>query len=203
MVRLLQDVEADLFDAVLVMDYDRLSRGDLEAQGKIRRIMKNSVTKVITPTKVYDFNNEEAELINDIEGVFSRREYRMIRKRLNRGKKRGAKNGNWTNGKPPYPYVYNPLTKTLDVDPDKLIIYELIKKRHFEGNPCYRIAWELNRMGVEPPGKPRRLDKPISWSENAVHRILTSEIHLGYVIYGKTSGSGHKNKRTAPLMEKP
>ncbi|MUG73847.1 MULTISPECIES: recombinase zinc beta ribbon domain-containing protein [Paenibacillus] len=53
------------------------------------------------------------------------------------------------------------------------------------------------------PGKPRRLDKPISWSENAVHRILTSEIHLGYVIYGKTSGSGHKNKRTAPLMEKP
>ncbi|MUG73848.1 hypothetical protein GNP93_24900 [Paenibacillus validus] len=113
MVRLLQDVEADLFDAVLVMDYDRLSRGDLEAQGKIRRILKNSVTKVITPTKVYDFNNEEAELINDIEGVFSRREYRMIRRRLNRGKKRGAKNGNWTNGKPPFPYVYNPLTKTL------------------------------------------------------------------------------------------
>ncbi len=109
----LQDVEADLFDAVFVMDYDRLSRGDLEAQGKIRRILKNSVTKVITPTKVYDFNNEEAELINDIEGVFSRREYRMIRRRLNRGKKRGAKNGNWTNGKPPFPYVYNPLTKTL------------------------------------------------------------------------------------------
>ncbi|WP_186446242.1 recombinase family protein [Paenibacillus cremeus] len=207
MVLLLQDVENDLFDAVLVMDYDRLSRGDLEDQGRIRRILKNTDTKVITPTKVYDFNNEEAELINDIEGVFSRHEYRMIKKRLNRGKKRGAKSGNWTNGKPPYPYVYNPLTKTLDVDPIRLPFYELIKKRFFEGIPCYRISWELNSMGVEPPGKPRgRKDGSTStpaWSENAVYRILTSEVHLGYVIYGKTSGSGHKNKRTAPLTEKP
>jgi site-specific DNA recombinase len=203
MVRLLQDVEADLFDAVLVMDYDRLSRGDMEDQGKIRRILKNTDTKVITPSKVYDFNNEEAELINDIEGVFSRHEYRMIKKRLNRGKKRGAKNGNWTNGKPPYPYVYNPLRKTLDVGPDKLPFYELIKKRHFEGIPSYRIAWELNRMGVELPGKPRKIGQPASWSENAVYRILTSEIHLGFIIYGKTSGSGHKNKRTARLMAKP
>jgi site-specific DNA recombinase len=33
------------------------------------------------------------------------------------------------------------------------------------------------------------------WTETAVHRIIISEVHMGYVIYGKTSGSGHLNKK--------
>jgi site-specific DNA recombinase len=53
--------------------------------------------------------------------------------------------------------------------------------------PSYEIAWELNRLGFKTP-----LNK--LWSENTVYRILTSEVHLGKVIYGKRSSSGIKNK---------
>ena len=45
-----------------------------------------------------------------------------------RGKLQGTKAGKWTNGRPPFPYVYNRLTKELDVDPDKVKVYELMKR---------------------------------------------------------------------------
>lgn len=195
MVKLLKDVENDLFDAVLVADYDRLGRGDMEDQGRIKRIFRQSSTYIITPSKLYNLSNDNEELMIDFEGLMARYEYKMIKKRLQRGKKLGAKLGLWTNGKPPLPYVYNRITKTLEVDEEKLKVYNLIKQRFFDGKPCYEISWELNKMGIPSPGGKL-------WSENAVRRILISEVHLGQVIYGKTTGSGHKNRKVDPLTQK-
>uniref|UniRef100_UPI0034D79431 recombinase family protein n=1 Tax=Bacillus wiedmannii TaxID=1890302 RepID=UPI0034D79431 len=93
MVRLLSDVSQKLYDAVLVVDLDRLSRGDLEEMGRISRVFRDSKTIVITPTKTYDFNNEEQALINNFEMVFANHEFRMIRKRMIRGKQQGTKAG--------------------------------------------------------------------------------------------------------------
>ena len=94
MVRLLNDVSQKLYDAVLVVDLDRLSRGDLEEMGRIGRIFKDSKTIVLTPTKTYDFNDEEQALINNFEMVFANHEFRMIKKRMLRGKLQGTKAGN-------------------------------------------------------------------------------------------------------------
>jgi site-specific DNA recombinase len=126
MLQLLKDVEQDLYDAVLVVDIDRLSRGDFEEIGRIRRVFRESNTLVLTPTKVYDFNNDDQDVMTDIEMVFANYEYRMIKMRMIRGKKQGAKAGKWTNGTPPYPYVYNRITKELEVDPEK--VYNLYEK---------------------------------------------------------------------------
>ena len=79
MVHLLNDVSQKLYDAVLVVDLDRLSRGDLEEMGRIGRIFKDSKTIVLTPTKTYDFNDEEQALINNFEMVFANHEFRMIK----------------------------------------------------------------------------------------------------------------------------
>ena len=63
----------------MVVDLDRLSRGDLEEMGRISRVFRDSTTLVITPTKTYDFNNEDQALINNFEMVFANHEYRMIK----------------------------------------------------------------------------------------------------------------------------
>ncbi len=191
MVRLLSDVSQKLYDAVLVVDLDRLSRGDLEEMGRISRVFRDSKTIVITPTKTYDFNNEEQALINNFEMVFANHEFRMIRKRMIRGKQQGTKAGKWTNGRPPFPYVYNRLTKELDVDPDKVKVYELMKKMFLEDmKATYEIAWKLNELGF-------KTNRNNYWYENTVRRILKNEVHLGKVVYGKTSGSGSKKKLNA------
>ncbi|MCU5460665.1 recombinase family protein [Bacillus cereus] len=191
MVRLLSDVSQKLYDAVLVVDLDRLSRGDLEEMGRISRVFRDSKTIVITPTKTYDFNNEEQTLINNFEMVFANHEFHMIKKRMLRGKQQGTKAGKWTNGRPPFPYVYNRLTKELDVDSDKVKVYEFMKKMFLEDmKATYEIAWKLNELGF-------KTNRNSYWYENTVRRLLINEVHLGKVVYGKTSGSGSKKKLNA------
>jgi len=196
MVQLLTDVERQLYDAVLVMDLDRLGRGDYLDQARIRKTFSDSQTLIVTPQKIYDASNDEEDLIWDIEAIFARQEYKMIKKRLIRGKIRGAKSGHWTNGKAPFPYKYNAETKRLEIDEQKIETYNLIKEKFINGMTTANIAYELNRLGIPSPGGKL-------WSENAVYRVVSSEIHLGRVLYGKTKGSGHKRKKTAPLTLLP
>ena len=58
MLRLLQDVEEGRFDAVLVMDLDRLSRGRMKDQGIILDAFRDSGTLVVTPEKTYDLSDD-------------------------------------------------------------------------------------------------------------------------------------------------
>ncbi|KUO95796.1 recombinase family protein [Ferroacidibacillus organovorans] len=194
--RLLKDVENDFYDAVVVMDYDRLSRGDKEDRARVEKILKLSNTLVVTPTRVYDLNDEDQELITDIEGVFARYEYRMIKKRFQRGKKIGARLGHWTNGPAPFPYLYNSEARSLEPDPEKLDIYNFIKQRLLSGATCAAVCWELNRMGVPSP-------KGKLWQESVLYRLALNEVHLGRIVYGKTSGGLHKNRKTAPFRVNP
>ena len=52
--RLLEDVNAGMWDGVLVMDVDRLGRGDSIDQGVIMQSFLYSSTLIITPDKIYD-----------------------------------------------------------------------------------------------------------------------------------------------------
>lgn len=51
MLRLLQDVEDGKYEAVLVMDLDRLSRGRMKDQGIILDTFRDSGTLIVTPRK--------------------------------------------------------------------------------------------------------------------------------------------------------
>ena len=54
MQQLLREVEAGMWDGVLVMEVERLARGDTIDQGTVSRAFQFSDTKIITPLKVYD-----------------------------------------------------------------------------------------------------------------------------------------------------
>ncbi|MGM9988302.1 MAG: recombinase family protein [Bacillaceae bacterium] len=195
MQKLLDDINDDLYDGVLVVDKDRLSR-ESTGQALINKTLMDNDCLIITPNKIYDLNNESDILMSEVEDLFARIEYRAISKRFRRGKRRGAKMGNWVNGTPPFPYRYNAETKGLDVDEEKTKWYRFMIDQFFAGKPFYEIAWELNRMGI-------KTQKGGNWHENGVRRILLSEVHLGRIIYNKSEGSGHKNKKAKKLIFKP
>jgi site-specific DNA recombinase len=193
MSRLMRDLQDDLFDAVLVVDIDRLSRGDDVEQGQIKRLLSKTNTLVITPQKIFDFENDMDETIYDFHTFLARQEYRMIKKRLNRGKKLGSRKGDWTNGTPPFPYEYEKWRdkynqKGLVVNDDKNLIYQYMKQLALNNVPNIEIAWELNKQGFPSP-------KNKLWSGMTVSRILQDETHLGKVISNKSMGDAHKNKR--------
>lgn len=189
---LLRDLELDLYDAVAVVDIDRLGRGGDRDWAEIEEIFRKAEIYIITPEKIYNWENESDEFEIDIKKFLARMEYKQTTKRLRRGKIMGAKQGKWTNGRPPYPYIYNRAEQKLEVDREKEKVYRQIIDRALEGETAENIAWDLNRMHVPSPGGS-------TWSNVAVYRLLKDMTHLGKIVIGKTSGGGHKNKKTKPL----
>lgn len=193
MQELLQDLRRNLYDAVLVVDYDRLCRGDKEDQAIIEKTFAETNTFIITPQKIYDLNNESDALLTDVQGLLARFEYQQIKKRFQRGKIIGVKMGHWTNGPAPFPYIYVPIKKKLIVDESKRFLYQEIKIRVLNGESLSSIRFDLNLRGY-------RTNRGNLWTENAIHRIMTNPTHKGHVVHGKTSGSGHKTKNVKPLV---
>jgi DNA invertase Pin-like site-specific DNA recombinase len=82
MMELLQEVERGLYNAVLVMDMDRLGRGNMREQGIILETFQKSGTKIITPRKVYDLQDEFDEEYSEFEAFIARKELKIITRRL-------------------------------------------------------------------------------------------------------------------------
>lgn len=208
--KLLEDVQEGLYDAVAVVDIDRLGRGDIQDRGIINTAFLQSDTLIIEPNKIYNLQNDSDDLMVEVKGMIARQEYKQIVKRLTMGKKIGSKLGNWTNGIPPYPYVYERWLdnksgrekyneKGLVVDEDKLEIYRYIIDSIVEdGKSPNEIAWELNKKKIPSP-------RNGIWHGLTVYRLAIDETHLGKIITNKTLGDGHKNKKpnAKPLTRIP
>ena len=93
MLRLMEAVSGGKYDAVLVMDMQRLGRGGMYDQGLILDTFKGSETLIVTPDRIYDLTQEMDEQAAEMETFLSRGEYRMITKRLRRGTLQSVQNG--------------------------------------------------------------------------------------------------------------
>ena len=59
--KLLKEIETGSIDGILVVEVERLTRGDAKDQGTVAQALKYSDTKVITLNKIYDPNSDEDE----------------------------------------------------------------------------------------------------------------------------------------------
>lgn len=181
---LLKDIESQMFDAVIVFDYDRLGRGNATDQDTISRIFRRSNTLIITayPFTVLDPNDERDEETMEFKGFLARREYKMITKRLSGGKKFGLRLGRWSNGVAPYGYEYEPEIKSLIVNEEQAKVYkELMKEPFLNGDSSYDIAWNLNKKGILSPRNGK-------WHPETIRNLLMSEVHMGWIVSNKTEG---------------
>ena len=76
--KLLEAVGNELYAGVLVVDLERLARGNSADQAYISQVFQFSSTKIITPAKTYDPNNEYDEDFFEFGLFMSRREYKTI-----------------------------------------------------------------------------------------------------------------------------
>lgn len=88
MQKLLKAVEMGLYTGVPCIELERLSRGDGADRQRILKAFQFSDTKIITLTKTYGLAGDDSFDGEFFEfGLFmSRREYKMIKKRLYRGR---------------------------------------------------------------------------------------------------------------------
>ena len=162
---LLQEVEDGMWAGVLVVEVERLARGDTIAQGVMAQAFKYSNTKIIPPLKVYDPANEFDEEYFEIGLFMSRREYKTINRRLVRGRNASAKEGKWVSGVTPYGYervrikgdkgwTLRPVEEHAD---NVRFIFRLYTSGVEAENGVvrqlgtYTISKRLDQMGVAPP----------------------------------------------------
>ena len=105
MQQLLSEVEQGIWSGVLVVEVERLARGDTKDQGVVAQTFKFSDTKIITPMKVYDPQNEFDEEYFEFGLFMSRREYKTTTRRLQGGRVASVKEGKYVGNIPPFGYI--------------------------------------------------------------------------------------------------
>ena len=130
MQQLLQDIENGLWDGVLVTEIERLGRGATIDQGIISQVFSLSGCKIITLNKTYDPNDEFDEEYFEYGLFQSRREYKAITRRQQRGTIQALTDGKWVYNKPPYGYRIVKLQQEkgykLEIIPEQAEIIKLI-----------------------------------------------------------------------------
>lgn len=195
MQKLLADVETGEYAGVLVMEVPRLARGNTRDQGIVAETFQYSGTKIITPDKIYDPADEADEEYFEFGLFMSRREYKAINRRLQRGRMASLQEGKFIAGTAPYGYqrVRLPHQKgyTLEPIPELADIVQEIYHLYTVGEPrpdgtavpigSYGIANLLNARNIQSPGG-------IQWTATAVRDILKNPTYAGYVRWSYRPG---------------
>lgn len=104
MQEVLNKIESNDIKAVLCIEIERLARGNTIDQGIIAQAFKYSNTKIITPHKIYDLDNED-DLAYFEDGLYQSRKYLLYTKRiLKRGRIRSVQDGKYIGSTAPYGY---------------------------------------------------------------------------------------------------
>ena len=180
---LIKDCYAGKYRGIIVVEVTRLSRG---SQGDAQIIMdclkyanRNSGILVVTPTKVYDVaHNHDDEEYMEFELFMSRREYKMIKKRMDRGRKQAVVEGNYMGSYRPYGYdiLKTKTSRTLIENEDEAPIVRQIfewtvKKNLTPGT----IARKLTSMGIPT------YQGDSEWSTATIKTILCNPTYTGKV----------------------
>lgn len=188
MQQLLSEVEQGAWDGVLVMEVERLARGDTIDQGIVAQTFKFSDTKIITLMKTYDPTNEYDEEYFEFGLFMSRREYKTINRRLQRGRVASVKEGKYVGNKTPYGYTRKKLEHDkgyiLIPDPDRAPVVKMIFDLYVNGaqqsdgsikeTGVSRIVRSLNEMKIPPA-------RGDIWVNATIQGMLRNPVYLGKI----------------------
>ncbi len=188
MQRLLSEVGQGVWDGVLVMEVERLARGDTIDQGIVAQSFKYSDTRIITPNKTYDPNNEIDEEYFEFGLFMSRREYKTINRRLQRGRAAAVKEGKYVGNKTPYGYRRVKLEHdtgfTLEPVPDEAAVIRLIFDLYTSGEmlpdgTSRRLGVALIARRLNAMRAPTKTGG--QWVPVSVRDILINPVYAGKV----------------------
>lgn len=183
MQKLLKDVENEKWTGVLVVEVERLARGDTADQGRVSKAFKYSHTKIITPVKTYDPDNEFDEEYFEFGLFMSRREYKTINRRLQRGREISVSEGKFVGNIAPFGYMRVKLKDskgyTLSINQDEApIVKEIFRLYTFESNTIGSVVKKLNDMNLKP-----RISN--EWTISSVKDILSNPTYIGKIVWNR------------------
>lgn len=174
--KVLARIEDPAVEGVLVVEPQRLSRGDLEDCGRLINSFRFSSTQVGTPMMIYDLTKKMERKFFQDELLRGRDFLEYTKEILLRGRiaavKRGCYIGNYA------PYGYNKIMigkdHTLEPNEDADVVRMIFEMYTREGLTPGRIAQRLSSMGIKAP----RGEK---WSKDTIRVIVRNVHYIGKV----------------------
>lgn len=179
MQRLLNDVQDGRWTGVLVMEIERLARGDTIDQGIVAQTFRYSRTLIITPQKTYDPANEFDEEYFEFGLFMSRREFATIKRRLLAGRTASARDGRYMGSRPVYGYSRKKVERdkgcTLEINPAEAEIVRQVFRWYADSDQgSGAIAARLNAMGL-------RTNMGNKFEPSYIRHMLQNDVYIGNV----------------------
>ena len=166
---------------VLVIEPQRLTRGDLYECGVVVHTFRYSHTLVMTPTKTYNIEDKYDRKFFEMELTRGNDYLEYTKEILARGREHSIHEGNYIASIPPYGYQRLKVGKdhTLVIDPAEAEMVRLIYHLYVdEGLGAQSICNRLNDLGAKTRTGGRFLP-------TSIRTILTNEVYIGMVTWGR------------------
>ena len=176
MIALLERIQAEEITGVLVVDPQRLSRGDLSDCGTIIRAFRYTDTLIITPPKTYDLGDKFDRKFFEMELMRGNDYLEYIKEIMMRGRLASVNDGNFIGSVAPYGYDKIKSGKSFTLIPNAeadivRLMYELWTK---EGLGTTTIANRLNALHIRPR-------KSQLWNSASIRDMLRNPVYIGKI----------------------
>ena len=177
--KVLRMIEQDRYKAILIVEPQRLSRGDLEDIGRLSKLLRYTHTYVITLQYSYDLSDERDR--DYFERELKRgNEYLEYSKRIMaNGRALAVENGNYLGSRDPYGYRKVRFKEgkksvcTLEIVPEEAEVIKTIYRLYLDGHGAGHICDHLNQYCRPQRGK--------TWSRTTIRHILDNPLYIGMV----------------------
>ena len=180
---LLRDAALGVFDVVVVVDVDRVTRSeDLAERGAILGALQRAGVKIASTMsgQVLDLSTSTGDLFTTLHAFFAAEWTRKHRERVKQGKLTSIQRGRKPCGKPPWGLAFDKITGLWSIDTLRGPIVREMFERVAAGESCRAIADDLHARGVPRPRG--------EWHRCRVQRIIRSRYAVGEWLVDKGRG---------------
>ena len=181
MNKVLAMIENPKLKGVLVVEPQRLSRGDLEDCGKVVNAFRFSKTEVVTLNMTYDLTNKMQRKFFEQELMRGNDFLEYTKEILLRGRIAAVKRGCYIGNIPPFGFDKHidadgdSTLKANDFAPAVLMAFELYVN---EGWTYLQIARHFDKLGIKP-------FRSRVWEKSSIRAMLKNKHYIGLVYFGR------------------
>ena len=174
-------LEKETIKVLLVIEPQRISRGDMLDCGRVVQILRYTQTLCVTITKTYDLENKYDRESFEAQLMQGNKYLEYAKEIMDRGKALSLREGKYVGSTPPFGYDKKALdrgfmlVKNKEEAPIVESMYNLFVN---ENLTTVEIAHYLNKHQVKPK-------KSKFWDDDMVRHILKNEVYYGSLAWGK------------------
>ena len=178
--KLLNRIEDPKVVGIIVVEPQRLSRGDLEDCGHLISTLRYTKTLVATPMMTYDMENKMERRFFQDELMRGRDYLEYTKEILLRGRIAAVKRGLFIGREAPYGYNKIVIGKDHTLEPNEnadivRLVFDLYAN---QGKTYYQIACHLNDLKISSP-------RGGIWVRDTIRKMLMNEHYIGKVTFNK------------------